>query len=60
MRHRSRLLGRGSKHAAGGKLGLIVSKVPGLQGDRSTEQHIEAPVDGLRDGPHMWMARTAT
>lgn len=42
FRHRYRLLGRSSKHAAAGKLGLIVSKVPGLWGDWSTDQHIEA------------------
>lgn len=29
------------------EMGLIVSKVPGLQGDGSTEQHIEAASDGL-------------
>lgn len=41
MGHRYRLLGRSSKHAAG-DMGLIVSKVPGLQGAGSAEAHSAA------------------
>lgn len=42
MGHRYRLLGRSSRHAAG-EMGLIVSKVPGLQAAGSTDPHSEAP-----------------